>query len=61
MVYIDRELSVLTVTSPLDPRKNSDERACTRRNTFNFVGLKEYKVASSQAAREGDVLTVLGW
>ena len=28
---------------------------------FNFLGLKEYSVASIQAVREGDLLTVLGW
>ena len=44
----------------LGSNKNT-EGASNPRYTFNFLGLKEYSVASIQAVREGDRLTVLGW
>jgi hypothetical protein len=42
-------LSFLTVTSPLELRKNGAEGVCNPAYTFNFVGLKEHIVASSLA------------
>ena len=46
------DLSLLTGTSAVGSKKNTDQNACDATYTFNFLGLKECKVAAIQAARK---------